>query len=834
MSGARSRSTSRARRPLAREPSPEEEHSTGIISNIFNYVSREVRSFVVSATGGQEEDEVENEEPPYPLSSNEERPERTARPSSSRTRETVKLRARDKPYKKRDKISSSNDHPNLSIHREPEMKSLRSLREDLETRREPDARSTSLSSRRSSLSTKSNGPARESTAMPGGLFSLAASPPPEDTSDTSKRVHFTPKPRPPKASRYVEYKVPLAEPDIGSTRGRFPSKETEGRQSEEEDPYAEETRMSQHASTPRSSSDSSFSRRSQSHHSMRVAEQSEDREPALGRRNEPSDQLPPVRYSTWSAEEKGKGKAKEVIDLEASPRARHRTYSSENPKSRRSRSPSPASPPPESIASTSITRHPRPRDDTPQSIYSETEKNEDKLRIQRLEEEIQRLRDELARRPASSSIASNTPPPPPPPPPQPPSGAAIRAPTFGDKPYALARASLKQTQGPIEHPIVSSMMANRNIALPTVPADKMAEFLNELKTVRLRKVKSGNDMRPGSGGANQTFVARSSGSQEDRDVGNQSWSVGDRFIGMKRKRSSFDGKSSDPESTEQRPKRQFLGPGGSLRSTSQVRQSSKLSTVTQGRDASQDRHGSTETSSSMRYSTSMSVQEHPLNIPTPSLCSDNEAERDEDRDRAPSTPPLLPVKEISRKGGGTQVIRDPARVQPQMPERPTRPRTADADDPFSRRLPSSPIVPTTTKKPKPPGRPSQSRAQSSTRSDGTIDRRRSEQPDEDPFLVSHGHVDEAGSSTQTRRTSDAARRRTLDMELLRAVEKARSEDDFESGLYFGVGTRSKEHGFLAHGGGGGPPVFMGEGYVEGAVPEHRDSDLQRGRSARRP
>ena len=96
------------------------------------------------------------------------------------------------------------------------------------------------------------------------------------------------------------------------------------------------------------------------------------------------------------------------------------------------------------------------------------------------------------------------------------------------------------------------MMANRNIALPTVPADKMAEFLNELKTVRLRKVKSGNDMRSGSGGANQTFVARSSGSQEDRDVGNQSWSVGDRFIGMKRKRSSFDGKGSDPESTEQR------------------------------------------------------------------------------------------------------------------------------------------------------------------------------------------------------------------------------------------------------------------------------------------
>lgn len=55
MSGARSRSTSRVRRPTVRESSPEEEHSSGILSNIFSYVSREVKSFVVSAKGGQEE-----------------------------------------------------------------------------------------------------------------------------------------------------------------------------------------------------------------------------------------------------------------------------------------------------------------------------------------------------------------------------------------------------------------------------------------------------------------------------------------------------------------------------------------------------------------------------------------------------------------------------------------------------------------------------------------------------------------------------------------------------------------------------------------------------------
>jgi hypothetical protein len=42
------------------------------------------------------------------------------------------------------------------------------------------------------------------------------------------------------------------------------------------------------------------------------------------------------------------------------------------------------------------------------------------------------------------------------------------------------------------------------------------------------------------------------------------------------------------------------------------------------------------------------------------------------------------------------------------------------------------------------------------------------------------------------------------------------EEDMDSGVLVGVGTRSKRRGFLAHGGAGGAPVFMGVGYVEGA------------------
>lgn len=40
----------------------------------------------------------------------------------------------------------------------------------------------------------------------------------------------------------------------------------------------------------------------------------------------------------------------------------------------------------------------------------------------------------------------------------------------------------------------------------------------------------------------------------------------------------------------------------------------------------------------------------------------------------------------------------------------------------------------------------------------------------------------------------------------------------------GVGTKSKRKGFLARGGAGGPPVFMGVGYVEGAEEDEDDGE----------
>lgn len=64
--------------------------------------------------------------------------------------------------------------------------------------------------------------------------------------------------------------------------------------------------------------------------------------------------------------------------------------------------------------------------------------------------------------------------------------------------------------------------------------------------------------------------------------------------------------------------------------------------------------------------------------------------------------------------------------------------------------------------------------------------------------------------------SKGKRRLTLDEELARARSSDRLvELGLESGELFGTGIGSKRRGFLAGGGAGGAPVFMGAGYVRG-------------------
>lgn len=86
--------------------------------------------------------------------------------------------------------------------------------------------------------------------------------------------------------------------------------------------------------------------------------------------------------------------------------------------------------------------------------------------------------------------------------------------------------------------------------------------------------------------------------------------------------------------------------------------------------------------------------------------------------------------------------------------------------------------------------------------------------------VSQGSVE---STSLPGRTRKGKRRVTLDEEL-----QAAWDEDGESGVLVGVGM-SKRRGFLAHGGAGGVPVFMGEGYVREVVVSDEEDEDEGGR-----
>lgn len=112
--------------------------------------------------------------------------------------------------------------------------------------------------------------------------------------------------------------------------------------------------------------------------------------------------------------------------------------------------------------------------------------------------------------------------------------------------------------------------------------------------------------------------------------------------------------------------------------------------------------------------------------------------------------------------------------------------------------------------------PKQRRAQAAEAS-------RERQPSSSSHLQSHPRLGKGRPSSGSNSSAKLKRRLTLDEELRDAhhlgFEDNGDENGEESAFFVGVGTRSKKHGFLAHGGAGGTPVFMGKGYVEGAEEE---------------
>lgn len=221
--------------------------------------------------------------------------------------------------------------------------------------------------------------------------------------------------------------------------------------------------------------------------------------------------------------------------------------------------------------------------------------------------------------------------------------------------------------------------------------------------------------------------------------------------------------------------------------------------------------------------------------------SDSRRRQNTDVDMAP---PSLPVRQPRLDAPGAAAS----------------PRTRRDSELFAKRLPTSPMPADTPKKPRPPARPlgqnnlkSKSRPRRRDVSDGDDDddplslsftspdiitvRRATGRPrspvahskkkkPSPPREVSRERSVSASASRSGSRNPQE-RRLTLDQEMrdARARSLLREEVDnvdFDSGTLVGVGTRKKTRGFLAHGGAGGVPVFMCEGYVDGV--ERSDSD----------
>jgi hypothetical protein len=263
---------------------------------------------------------------------------------------------------------------------------------------------------------------------------------------------------------------------------------------------------------------------------------------------------------------------------------------------------------------------------------------------------------------------------------------------------------------------------------------------------------------------------------------------------------------------------------------------------------------STSTSHSPTIPTSTTTwQSTPItdtDLTTPSLCSDDEAGREGEitpEDRLPSTPPVtsqhtsrassrykqpepnvidvdmdIPSRQRSRTP-----IRSPVATSPQL-------QRTHKDDIFAKRPPTSPMPVDTPRKPRPPAR--------GKRTQTLVRHHTNESLEEDPLSLSFPfsppgiRSPDRQRSREKKRSSVSAisqdnsrsspessvassrlsgrdsnrRRRTLDEELC----GAEGFSDLENGVFIGSGTRSKRKGFLAHGGAGGVPVFMGDGYVE--------------------
>ena len=434
--------------------------------------------------------------------------------------------------------------------------------------------------------------------------------------------------------------------------------------------------------------------------------------------------------------------------------------------------------------------------------------------------------------------------------------------------FADVRANLRHAGTPVEAPINSSFTApasttTKRVGQPTigVPADKMAAFLKEMKSVRLRRVfNAPTDMcrpTPRVGSADSSFIGV--GIQRPPRAAD-----GTVAVGEKRKRETETLAKEGVHSIRRRLMCPIPRSADSSFSSTNSSFSQSQSSLTRSQSQSQSEAGPSKLSRSyipVRAWPSSSVDGTDV---TPSLTSDGDAEQGPD-EPSPPTPPQVPAIVVQGQEEAEEAL--PAPPPPDsdlegvtpVPRPPTPPRRSygiSAQSVFDKRQPRSPLpAEPSPRKARPPSRKAlrpRILDESAEEEDGDDDPLARAVPDSPLAAVSARPRRERRPATtttvaaaagtgggvprQARRrgsmsstqsggaSSKSARRRTLDEEL-RNSDGITEEDlrvlDLEPHVFTAVGTRNERKGFLAHGGGAGIPVFMGA-----ATEEHEDDDIE--------
>ncbi|KAG8213157.1 hypothetical protein J3R82DRAFT_11565 [Butyriboletus roseoflavus] len=559
-----------------------------------------------------------------------------------------------------------------------------------------------------------------------------------------------------------------------------------------------------------------------------------------------------------------------------------------------------------------------------QSRRASDERDRDKQRIKALEEEVRRLKEELSRSQLRSSLPSSFSPPPPPPPPPPVPLRIDTTPYTPTSMFASARASLRHAMTPVEAPINNpGLTKTKRHGQPTVnvPSEKMAAFLHEIKTAKLRRVGSGTNAMGGDGAAGPSGLSKSVSVTSSASTGPSKLSAKELLrrrslaslrvpigsslaapvplsalatpkepevrVGQKRKADTL---VVDEVNGVPRMSHLLIILNAEFPMTCMYTAKRRMTQSSFQPSAEMSQH-TTASSSELSTLSSLSLPPHsqPTNetdIATPSLCSDNDRDENSIEDRVPSTPPGPRATTTTQKASKTDTHEEQIEViDVDMEEHShTEPRTISpssvprrTSDLFKMRPPTSPIPIPTPRRPSAPARTKRGatpKPKSLLFPESDVDDgdEASSQSAPVPFISlipvakskptkrktkptltgkgrprtasqQNGHLSTPsglGSSSQSKRKKAHKRRQTLDEEIRTAearsldIDQCNDEPDpEEEDVFIATGTKSKRKGFLAHGGGGGAPVFMGAGYIQGVVLDSTDEDGVIGTQPRR-